>query len=156
MMIESFSGLLHSPVRSESGLTGVEMPVLGAYRGQADEWYHPRPRRCSPLVYQVTALLLAGREEALARAVDLVLLVQVVVPADRCQDRLGVELGVEHDPGEATILEVRDEVVGRPDPGLVEVTEVGGVPDDLLADGQSVARILYQHRPIRALERVGE
>ena len=36
-MIESFSGLLHSPARPGSDRAGVEMPVLGTDRGQAAE-----------------------------------------------------------------------------------------------------------------------
>src|SRR3954467_12927385 len=97
MMIESFSGILHSP--------GSRGPVLA--RSSCPSRAAPAPG--GRMVPMSPASLFAGREKLLGGAVDLVLLVQVVVPSDRRQDRLGIELGVEHDPGESPFAEIVDQ-----------------------------------------------
>src|SRR5688572_27313501 len=115
MMTESFRGSLHSP-----GSPELRPPGPGC---------RPPGRRMVPLSAR---LLFARRKDALASTVDLILFVQVVVAADRLQNRLRVQLGIEHHPGEAALAEVLDQRVRRPDISLVQVPQVSSVPDHLL------------------------
>ena len=88
------------------------------------------------------ALKLKQREQALAHPVDLVLLEQVVVPADRLEDRLRVQLRVQQDPRVPPGGEIRLSVEHTGDDVVVRVADHGpGVP---IEDRERIFEAFYR------------
>ena len=77
----------------------------------------------------------ARQEHLLTGAIDRDGIVKEVVPPNGAQDRLRIELGIEHDGMVAPRGQIGHQVVRTPKTGLVEIAQMSRIANHLSASG---------------------